>query len=595
MASDLEVVSATGHKWNDGEVITEATCTEEGKKLLTCLNNNAHTMEETIAKVSHKFEDGVCENCPAVQEEKTATFTFGANGTASHSDGSDATSYTETVGDYTLTLSNMSKVYKGARDAKGNSALKLGTSSVAATFTFTVPDDVTEVIICVAKYKSNTSKILVNGKNYTLTKNSDAGEYDEISVDTTNTKTVSFETVSGGCRCMINTIKFITIQVCEHTGVTSETIAPTCTEAGYTLYTGTCGHSWTVADGEGATGHELTAVEGKEATCSENGIIAHYNCENCGKNYTDETATEEIANVVINKVDHTPAEAVQENVQNATCTEDGSYESVVYCYVCNEELSREAKTIEALDHNFVDGVCDREGCGVSQCTEHVREDGAYVHEGEEHYQICDNCSVEFNRGTCSWDEGKVTTESTCVTTGVMTYTCGTCNGTKTEEIATGEHNYVDGKCSVCDEKDPSAPTTVKMSSFSAVSGSVNGDSVVSYTTAKGGGTTNPAINSGVIRLYQNSAGTGGGTITINAKDGYKIQSVVIGSSMNTSIAYTEGTSSTKSAKSDLAANGKYTYTSAEGSTINSVTFYCMGTTSSTRLYVNYLEVTYVKA
>ncbi len=55
---------------------------------------------------------------------------------------------------------------------------------------------------------------------------------------------------------------------------------------------------------------------------------------------------------------HTAGEAVQENVHNATCTEAGSYESVVYCSVCHEELSRETIAIPATGHTYGDdGVC----------------------------------------------------------------------------------------------------------------------------------------------------------------------------------------------------------------------------------------------
>ena len=131
------------------------------------------------------------------------------------------------------------------------------------------------------------------------------------------------------------------------------------------------------------------------------------------------------------------------------------------------------------------------------------------------------------------------------------------------------------------------PTTVTMTSFSATSASM--DDNVSYTTAKGGGTSAPAVNSNQIRLYQNSAGTGGGTITITAKDGYKLSSVTIGSSMATKVAYTIGTSTTKSTSASVSANGKYT---VDDINATSITFYCMGTSSSSRLYVNYLSATY---
>jgi hypothetical protein len=73
------------------------------------------------------------------------------------------TTYTETVDGYTLTLTNVSNFYAGARDAKGNSCIKLGASSKAGGFSFTVPADVTSVVICIGKYKTNTTKITVNG------------------------------------------------------------------------------------------------------------------------------------------------------------------------------------------------------------------------------------------------------------------------------------------------------------------------------------------------------------------------------------------------------------------------------------------------
>jgi len=152
-------------------------------------------------------EDTIEEKEP----ESLAKFEFGANGTASHSDGNttEKTSYTEEVNGYTLNLTGGNKMYAEARDAKGNSCIKFGTSSVVGKMEFSVPENVTSVILYVAKYKANTSKITVNGTAYTLTKNSNDGAYDEIVVDTSETKTVTFATVSGGCRAMMNSIVFI--------------------------------------------------------------------------------------------------------------------------------------------------------------------------------------------------------------------------------------------------------------------------------------------------------------------------------------------------------------------------------------------------
>lgn len=139
------------------------------------------------------------------------SFQLGANGDAAHKDGDNTadTSYTETVDGYTLTITSTDKMFTGATDALGNSCIKLGTSKVVGGFSFTVPDEVTSVVIYVGKYKANTTKIDVNGTSYTLTKNSNDGQYDEIVIDTSVTKTVTLTTVSGGVRAMVNTIVYV--------------------------------------------------------------------------------------------------------------------------------------------------------------------------------------------------------------------------------------------------------------------------------------------------------------------------------------------------------------------------------------------------
>ena len=132
--------------------------------------------------------------------------------------------------------------------------------------------------------------------------------------------------------------------------------------------------------------------------------------------------------------------------------------------------------------------------------------------------------------------------------------------------------------------------TVTQSSFTATSANnIGGDKNLSYSTAQGGGTAKPTVKNNAIQLYQNNKGKGGGTITIKSIDGVVIKSVTIGSSMKTSVAYTIDNSTTKSANSSLNRNGKYTVPNL---TASSITFYCMGRDAESRLYVNYLSVTY---
>ena len=50
--------------------------------------------------------------------------------------------------------------------------------------------------------------------------------------------------------------------------------------------------------------------------------------------------------------EHTPGEPVRENEIAPDCDTKGSYDEVVYCSECGEELSRENKTTDALGHDF---------------------------------------------------------------------------------------------------------------------------------------------------------------------------------------------------------------------------------------------------
>ena len=58
---------------------------------------------------------------------------------------------------------------------------------------------------------------------------------------------------------------------------------------------------------------------------------------------------------------HTPGEPTQEDVNEATCTVEGSYTEKIYCTDCGELISSEEKPIEKAAHAFSGGVCE---CGA---------------------------------------------------------------------------------------------------------------------------------------------------------------------------------------------------------------------------------------
>ena len=125
-----------------------------------------------------------------------------------------------------------------------------------------------------------------------------------------------------------------------------------------------------------ATGHTLTHHAAVPATCTAAGNVEYWSCSVCGKNFGDSAAANEIAQTTVPATGHTPAAAVEENRVGATCTDAGSYDSVVYCSVCRAELSREKKDIPAMGHDLV---------------HHEGKAATYTEAGWEPYDTCTRC------------------------------------------------------------------------------------------------------------------------------------------------------------------------------------------------------------
>ena len=104
---------------------------------------------------------------------------------------------------------------------------------------------------------------------------------------------------------------------------------------------------------------------------------------------------------------HTSAEAVVENKVDSNCTTDGSYDSVVYCVVCDAEISREEKVIDKLGHEYE-------------------------------------------------SEWTVDVEPTCITVGSKSHHCSRCDDkADVTEIPANGHIYddeYDAQCNICDDK-----------------------------------------------------------------------------------------------------------------------------------------------
>ena len=149
-----------------------------------------------------------------------------------------------------------------------------------------------------------------------------------------------------------------------HTEVTEAAVAPDCINTGLTegKYCEVCGVVLVAREEVPAKGHTEEVVPGKAATCTESGLTDGKKCSVCGETLLEQ----ENINALGHKdnegdfkcdvcgaklcTDHVAGEAKIENEKEATCTETGSYDSVVYCSVCGYVMSRETVTTPAKGH-----------------------------------------------------------------------------------------------------------------------------------------------------------------------------------------------------------------------------------------------------
>lgn len=90
--------------------------------------------------------------------------------------------------------------------------------------------------------------------------------------------------------------------------------------------------------------------------------------------------------------------------------------------------------------------------------------------------------------THTWDAGVVTKEPTCTEAGVKTFTCS-CGATYTEDIPAKGHNYNNGVCSNCGDKQPEVKATEKAwDALDAKLAGIKGNDGAVLVTAKREGT-----------------------------------------------------------------------------------------------------------
>ena len=185
-----------------------------------------------------------------------------------------------------------------------------------------------------------------------------------------------------------------------HTEVIDEAVAPTCENTGLTegKHCGVCNKVIVAQQTVPELGHTEVIDAYNAPNCTATGLTEGKHCSVCNKIL--------VKRETIPALGHTEKDAVVENRKESSCTAEGSYDSVIYCAVCDEEIKRETKKIEMLPHSEVILPAIEATCTMSGATE-----GKYC-------SVCQNVLVE------------------------QTF------------IPAKDHNYIDGICDVCGAIDP---------------------------------------------------------------------------------------------------------------------------------------------
>ena len=399
-----EVIQATGHKWDEEYTIDkEASCTEDGSKSIHCKNCQETKDAVAIPALGHKRADPVKENevAPTCETEgfyDEVVYCSVCKGEISREKKTvEATGHSWDEGTVTLQPTGNKP---GIRTYLCTVCSKTKTEEISATGIHVYKEEITKEPTCTE----------AGIRTYTCTEEDCMASYmEEIpAIGHSFTNYVS----DGNATCEEDGTK---TAMCDHGCGEKDTVKeegsafghdyessvtkePTCTETGVETYVCKNNPSHTYTEVIQATGHkwdEEYTID-KEASCTEDGSKSIH-CKNCQE-------TKDV--VVIPALGHKGEEPVKENVIAPTCKTEGSYDEVIYCTVCEKEISRETKTVEKTAH--------------------------------------------------TWDDGTITKEANCKEEGVRTYTCERCGDTYTESIQMKDHSWnkdytVDKKASCAEE------------------------------------------------------------------------------------------------------------------------------------------------
>ena len=200
---------------------------------------------------------------------------------------------------------------------------------------------------------------------------------------------------------------------------------PTCTSGGIRIHTCRNNPAHKYTEYLSANGHKTTYNEAVEATCTEDGTLAYYECSVCGGQFADEIGAVPMEDITDPATGHamTKTEAVE-----ATCTEDGNVEYYT-CANCggifadeNGEEALEDVVVPATGHTLVKTeavapTCEEDG-NVEYYTCSVCGDVFADAEGKTALEEVVDPAIGH-----AWDEGTEILPATCTGKGLIMYVC----------------------------------------------------------------------------------------------------------------------------------------------------------------------------
>ena len=383
-AADMPTINVyrCEHHWDQGEIITKATCTEEGEKKFTCsICGNEKT--EKVSATGHQHTE--------IRNKKEATC---------KETGYSGDTWCKDCGKKILSGQTIAKTENHSWDAGKVTTKATCTEEGEKTFTCSICGD------------EKTEKISATGHQHAEIRNKKEATCKETGY-------------SGDTWCKDCGKKILSGQTIAKTENHSwdagkVTTKATCTEEGEKTFTcSICGDEKT--EKVSATGHQHTEIRNKkEATCKEEGYSGDTWCKDCGKKILSGQA-------IAKTEDHSWNQG--EITKEPTCKEEG--EKTFTCSICGNTKTEKVST---TDHQHMEirnqknPTCKEAGySGDTYCA----DCGVKIFSGK---------TIAKTKNH-NWDGGVITTEPTCTERGEKTFTCTICGNTNTKKVNATGHSY----------------------------------------------------------------------------------------------------------------------------------------------------------